>query len=88
MSILRIDGTVRCRTANTLMFMWTTSICAKMVVQELREMKLKEAAKKIEEGIEETLTYFDFSAEHWTLIRTNNFGQLTSFPQSLQTFFA
>ena len=35
-------------------------------------MKLKEAAKKAEDGIEETLTYCDFPSEHWTRIRTNN----------------
>ena len=35
-------------------------------------MKLKEAAKKVEDGIEETLTYCDFPSEHWTRIRTNN----------------
>ena len=29
-------------------------------------MKLKEAAKKVEDGIEETLTYCDFPSEHWT----------------------
>ena len=45
---------------------------AKEVVEELRAMKLKEAAKKIEDGIEETLTYTDFPSEHWTRIRTNN----------------
>ncbi|MFR5900534.1 MAG: transposase, partial [Neglectibacter timonensis] len=33
---------------------------------------LKEAAKKVEDGIEETLTYCDFPSEHWTRIRTNN----------------
>ena len=37
-----------------------------------RAMKLKEAAKKVEDGIEETLTYCDFPSEHWTRIRTNN----------------
>lgn len=42
------------------------------VVEELRSMKLKEAAKKVEDGIEETLTYCDFPSEHWTRIRTNN----------------
>ena len=31
-----------------------------------------EAAKKVEDGIEETLTYCDFPSEHWTRIRTNN----------------
>ena len=37
---------------------------AKAVVAELRAMKLKEAAKKVEDGIEETLTYCDFPSEH------------------------
>ena len=45
---------------------------AKAVAAELRAMKLKEAAKKVEDGIEETLTYCDFPGEHWTRIRTNN----------------
>ena len=45
---------------------------AKYVVEKLRDMKLKEAAKKVEDGIEETLTYMAFPSEHWTRIRTNN----------------
>jgi putative transposase len=45
---------------------------AKQVAQSLREMKLKEAATKIENSIDETLTYTDFPFEHWTRIRTNN----------------
>ena len=45
---------------------------AKAVVAEIRAMKLKEAAKKIEDSVEETLTYCDFPSEHWTRIRTNN----------------
>ena len=45
---------------------------AKAVVEQLRSMKLKEAAKKVGDGIEETLTYCDFPSEHWTRIRTNN----------------
>ncbi len=45
---------------------------AKAVVEELRAMKLKEAAKKVEASIEETLTYYDFPSEHWLKIRTNN----------------
>ena len=45
---------------------------AKAVVAELHAMKLKEAAKKVEDGIDETLTYCDFPSEHWTRIRTNN----------------
>ncbi|BAK98993.1 putative transposase [Oscillibacter valericigenes Sjm18-20] len=42
------------------------------MVAELRNMRLKEAAKKIEDSVEETLTYADFPSEHWTRIRTNN----------------
>ena len=45
---------------------------AKAVVEQLRSMKLKEATKKVEDGIEEALTYCDFPSEHWTRIRTNN----------------
>lgn len=45
---------------------------AKAVVKSLREMKLDKAAKKVEDSIEETLTYADFPFEHWTRIRTNN----------------
>ena len=45
---------------------------AKTVVEELRCMKLKEAARKVEDGIEETLTYCEFPSEHWPRIRTNN----------------
>ncbi len=41
-------------------------------MEQLRSMKLKEAAKKVEDGIEETLTFCDFPSEHWTRIRTNN----------------
>ena len=45
---------------------------AAAVVSELKTMKLPEAAKKVEAGIEETLTYCDFPSEHWAKIRTNN----------------
>ena len=45
---------------------------AKQVSDKLREMKLASAAKKVEDGIEETLTYMDFPSQHWTRIRTNN----------------
>ena len=45
---------------------------AKAVVAQLKEMKLKEAARKVEDNIEETLTYCDFPYEHWARIRTNN----------------
>ena len=42
------------------------------VVEKLRSMRLNEAAKKVEDGIEETLTYMDFPSQHWLKIRTNN----------------
>lgn len=45
---------------------------ASEVVEILREMKLKEAAKKVEDSVDETLTYADFPFEHWNRIRTNN----------------
>ena len=45
---------------------------AAAVAAKLREMKLSAAAKKIEDGVDETLTYMDFPTEHWTRIRTNN----------------
>ena len=35
-------------------------------------MMLSAAAKKVQERIEETLTYMDFPTQHWTRIRTNN----------------
>lgn len=40
-------------------------------MNELRKLNLKEAAKKVADSIEETMTYYDLSAEHWTRIRTN-----------------
>lgn len=45
---------------------------AKSVISRLREMKLNKAADKLENGLEETLTYMDFPSEHWQRIRTNN----------------
>lgn len=42
---------------------------AKDVVEQLNSMKLKEAAKKVEDGIEETLTYMNFPSQHWLKIR-------------------
>lgn len=35
-------------------------------------MKLKEAAKKVEDSLSETLTYMAFPREHWLKIRSNN----------------
>ena len=45
---------------------------AAQVAEKLKEMKLSAAAKKLTDGIEETLTYMDFPTQHWTRIRTNN----------------
>ena len=45
---------------------------ARDVIEKLRSMRLNEAAKKVEDGIEETLTYMDFPSQHWLKIRTNN----------------
>ena len=45
---------------------------AAQVADKLREMRLKAAAKKVDESIEETLTFMDFPSQHWTRIRTNN----------------
>lgn len=45
---------------------------ARQVAAKLQEMKLGAAAKKLQDGIEETLTYMEFPTQHWTRIRTNN----------------
>ena len=45
---------------------------ATAVVEKLKAMKLAEAAKKVGQGIGETLTYMHFPREHWVKIRTNN----------------
>ena len=49
----------------------TACIKAQAVAQQLREMKLT-AAKKIETGIDETLTYMDYPAQHWNKIKATN----------------
>jgi putative transposase len=45
---------------------------ANSIADKLRAMKLSQAADKVENGIEETLSYMYFSREHWMKIRTNN----------------
>ena len=45
---------------------------AKVVVEELRSMKIKEVIKKSGNGIKKALTYCEFPSEHWTRIHTNN----------------
>lgn len=42
------------------------------VLEKLGEMKLPEAAKKVEDAASETLSYMDFPREHWRRIRSNN----------------
>ena len=37
---------------------------ARAAVAQLKEMKLKEAARKAEDSVKETLTYCDFPYEH------------------------
>lgn len=45
---------------------------ATIVAEKLEKMKLGRAASIIREGIEETLSYYQFPREHWRRIRTNN----------------
>jgi putative transposase len=45
---------------------------AALVIEKLEEMKLTQGAKIIRDGVEETLSYYDFPSEHWRSIRTNN----------------
>ena len=42
------------------------------VVEKLKEMRLANAAKILQEGIPETLSYMAFPREYWNRIRTNN----------------
>ncbi len=42
------------------------------VSEKLQDMKLYDAAQKVEAAAIETLTYMDFPREHWRRIRTNN----------------
>ncbi|MFQ5574014.1 MAG: IS256 family transposase [Terriglobia bacterium] len=45
---------------------------ADQVINKLKAMKLSGAARKVEEAVTETLTYYDFPSQHWVRIRTNN----------------
>jgi transposase-like protein len=42
------------------------------VVKKLKTMKLVEAAKLVEQGAAETLSYYAFPSQHWRSLRTNN----------------
>lgn len=44
----------------------------RQVADKLKDMKLRPAAKILQDGIEETLTYMDFPIQHWSWIRKNN----------------
>ena len=45
---------------------------AHQVVEKLRAMRLAKAADIVENGIDETLSYYSFPTEHWRCLRTNN----------------
>jgi transposase-like protein len=45
---------------------------ARQVVAKLREILLDKAAEIVENGIDETLSYYSFPPEHWRCLRTNN----------------
>jgi putative transposase len=42
------------------------------VVKKLKKMKLAQAAKLVEKGAAETLSYYAFPSQHWRSLRTNN----------------
>lgn len=45
---------------------------AEAVIKKLEDQKLRQAARKVKESIDETLTYYEFPNAHWRRIRTNN----------------
>jgi transposase-like protein len=45
---------------------------AEAVIKKLKARRLRQAAKKVEDSIGETLAYYDFPDAHWRRIRTNN----------------
>jgi putative transposase len=45
---------------------------ADAVVVKLQQMKLAQAAQLVRDGVEETLSYYEFPPEHWRCLRTNN----------------
>lgn len=46
---------------------------AERAATKLREMKLKEAAQKVEDSINETLIYMEFPVQHWLKLQTLGF---------------
>ena len=45
---------------------------ARLIVEKLRAMKLAKAAKIVENGIDETLSYYSLPPENWRCLRTNH----------------
>lgn len=45
---------------------------AAAVIKKLEGQKLRQAAEVVRNGIDDTLTYYDFPDAHWRRIRTNN----------------
>ena len=45
---------------------------ASAVAEKLKGMKLTQAAKILQDGVAETLSYYSFPCAHWRRIRTNN----------------
>ena len=45
---------------------------AEQVIKKLEAKRLRQAAAKVRDSIQETLTYYDFPSPHWRRIRTNN----------------
>lgn len=45
---------------------------AKAVAEKLKAMRLQKAARVVDDGAHETLSYYAFPSEHWRRIRTNN----------------
>ena len=45
---------------------------AEAVIKKLQDQRLSQAAQKVKDGIDDTLTYYHFPSAHWLRIRTNN----------------
>ena len=43
-----------------------------LMLKTIHAQESTKAARKVENGIEETLTYMDFPTQHWLRILTNN----------------
>jgi putative transposase len=50
----------------------TTAGAVTLKVPKLRQMKLKNVALLVADGIDDTLSYYGFPPEHWRRIGTNN----------------